>query len=273
MIGVTAIHLGINRHSYGTRRIPSTFATFFHRRGGATAAVAAAHSPEVINDTVTEDMALPLSQASQVVSDRDAPLLRDIELLSGILGELVKKESPEAYEYFEEFRRLGLERAADPQVTGGKYLKAMVDLAAKVSAEHALLVMRSFSIMLNLVNSAEVQHRARVTRNFVGSQSSSVAISRKVGKPLPTLEDSMCGTMEYLLQKQKLSPDAVYKQIFNQKVEIVLTAHPTQVQRKSLLRKYRKISEFLALAERPDLNEYERYEAMEALRRIISSIW
>jgi phosphoenolpyruvate carboxylase len=127
--------------------------------------------------------------------------------------------------------------------------------------------------MLNLINSAEVQHRARVTRNFMGSHSSSVAISQKIGKPLPTLEDSMCGTMEYLLQKQKLSPEAVYKQILNQKVEIVLTAHPTQVQRKSLLRKYRKISEFLALAERPDLNEYERHEAIEALRRIISSIW
>jgi phosphoenolpyruvate carboxylase len=58
-----------------------------------------------------------------------------------------------------------------------------------------------------------------------------------------------------------------------QKVEIVLTAHPTQVQRKSLLRKYRQVSELLAYLERTDINAFEKSAAVGDLRRIVSSIW
>jgi len=56
-------------------------------------------------------------------------------------------------------------------------------------------------------------------------------------------------------------------------VEFVLTAHPTEVNRKSVLRKYRKCSELLAYLERPDLLPHEKLTATIDLQRIISSVW
>jgi phosphoenolpyruvate carboxylase len=52
-----------------------------------------------------------------------------------------------------------------------------------------------------------------------------------------------------------------------------LTAHPTEVNRKSVLRKYRKCTELLAHLERPDLLENEKLAATIDLQRIISSLW
>jgi phosphoenolpyruvate carboxylase len=52
-----------------------------------------------------------------------------------------------------------------------------------------------------------------------------------------------------------------------------LTAHPTEVNRKSVLRKYRKCTELLAYLERPDLLAYEQLAATYDLQRIISSLW
>ena len=52
-----------------------------------------------------------------------------------------------------------------------------------------------------------------------------------------------------------------------------MTAHPTEVNRKSVLRKYRKCTERLAYLERPDLLPYERLQATYDLQRIISSLW
>jgi phosphoenolpyruvate carboxylase len=53
----------------------------------------------------------------------------------------------------------------------------------------------------------------------------------------------------------------------------VLTAHPTEVNRRTHLRKYRKVSEILTAMEKYPEGSYERTEAMDELRRIISSLW
>lgn len=214
-----------------------------------------------------EDMAKPLSQFTKVdTTGREAPLLADIELLSNILGELVYNEDPETYELYKEFRQYGLERAND--VTNTDALEKMIQRASELSADQAVGVTRSFSIMLNLVNSAEVHHRQRVTRQHAKHQTADTTVG-----PLPLTEDSIRGTIKELLRQGQATPEQIREQLCQQKVEIVLTAHPTQVQRKSLLRKYRKISETLALSERPDLDVFEKQSAVSALRRIVSSIW
>ena len=229
-----------------------------------------------------DDAAQPLSQFSKMDKDREAPLLDDIELLSQILGELVHNEDPETFNVFKEFRQYGLDRAED--VNNQVPLQRMIEHAAKLTADQAVGVTRSFSIMLNLVNSAEVYHRQRVTRQHAKNQTAALLASvfkdndhASVGAaavgPLPLSQDSMRGTMKELLTTGQVTPEQIYQQLRQQKVEIVLTAHPTQVQRKSLLRKYRRISEMLALRERPDLDLFEKQEAIGHIRRIVSSIW
>jgi len=253
--------LSTSNHGRGFASIPSNIA------GGAVQILSS--SKHHANDE-DEDVAKPLSQFSKVdITGREAPLLADIELLSNILGELVYNEDPETYELYKEFRKYGLDRAND--VTNTDALEKMIQRASEMTADQAVGVTRSFSIMLNLVNSAEVHHRQRVTRQHAKNQT--ISGSDTTVGPLPLSEDSMRGTIKELLKQGQATPEQILQQLCQQKVEIVLTAHPTQVQRKSLLRKYRKISETLALSERPDLDVYEKQAANSDLRRIVSSIW
>jgi Phosphoenolpyruvate carboxylase len=236
----------------------------------------------------TEDFSnAPVSQVGQV-TDREEPLIHNIELLGDILSDIVKSEDPQVHSLFEEFRQYGFDRAAESTSSAtttlekqqqatttseaaasqsmARALDKMVARAAQLTAKEALGLMRSFSIMLNLVNSAEVQHRQRRIRQRESAQDA-------VGGPLPLVEDSVRGTMDALLAAHMATPDQLYQQLVQQRVEIVLTAHPTEVQRKSLLRKYSQVSELLGYLDRPDLSAFERSSAHSDLQRIISSIW
>ena len=144
----------------------------------------------------------------------------------------------------------------------------MIAEAKKLSAADALGVMRMFALALNLVNAAEVQHRLRNIRNY-SRESEGTGSSG----PLPAIEDSVRGTIDILLSTKAATKDQIFDQLLKQKVELVLTAHPTEVARRSMLRKYRRVAEILASLKRPDLHQYEKEELRSDLRRIISSVW
>lgn len=180
--------------------------------GGATVT-----KPPIDSATDTSHVGEPLSMQGSLNKVRDAPLLQDLEKLSSVLGEIVQQEDASIHDLYQTFRQLGLDRAnGDTEA-----LPKMIQKAQQLSAPEALGVMRTFSIMLNLVNSAEVHHRNRMTRQHDS------ALGNVTAGPLPLSDDSMRLTMEYLLNKG-VSPKDIMQQLAKQKVEIVLTAHPTQ---------------------------------------------
>lgn len=162
--------------------------------------------------------------ASDVDEDRDAPLMADLELLSGILSDLVNREDPAVHSLYESFRKLGMKRAMD--TTDTEALKQMVEEASKLTPAQAVGVTRTFSIMLNLVNAAEVHHRFRRLKESEKYWSDK---QNAVPGPLPFVEDSVRGTIEALLENGDATPMQILDQLQKQRVEIVLTAHPTQV--------------------------------------------
>jgi phosphoenolpyruvate carboxylase len=180
----------------------------------------------------------PLSQAADL-SAADAPLIADIEMLSNMLAEVVKRENPTVYDLYTRFRKHGMDRAANPNDL--KPFEEMKKLAFDVSPIDNLGVMKTFSIALNLVNAAEVNHRMRLVReaerdalHFIG--------------PLPNVEDSVRGTLEILLEKDNIDPDKIFEKLTTQKCEIVLTAHPTEVNRKTMLLKCKWTYSFLSIS-------------------------
>jgi len=173
------------------------------------------------------------------------------------------------YELYTRFRKLGMDRAANPDDV--ESFNQMTKLAFDISPDDALGVMKTFSIALNLVNAAEVHHRMRLVRENDKEEMAEDS-SNRVG-PLPMIEDSIRGTMEILLKDDGVDPEALFQKLITQKCEIVLTAHPTEVNRKTILRKYRKISELLAYLERPDIHPFERAEALNEIRGIVAAIW
>jgi phosphoenolpyruvate carboxylase len=173
----------------------------------------------------------PLAQSSSLDEVADAPLVADIEMLSNMLAEVVKKENPTVYELYTRFRKHGMDRAADPNDV--ESIEIMKQLAHDITPRDALGVMKTFSIALNLVNAAEVNHRMRLVR--LNEKASEEGMNENVG-PLPMIEDSVRGTMEILLD-DGVDPDKIFERLITQKCEIVLTAHPTEVNRKTIIRK------------------------------------
>lgn len=101
----------------------------------------------------------------------------------------------------------------------------MKKLSRDISPSDALGILRVFSLMLNLVNAAEVHHRLRAMKMM--EMEASGEGMEKVGS-LPMIEDSVRGTIEAILENKEGNVDDVYDFLIRQKVEIVLTAHPTE---------------------------------------------
>jgi len=213
----------------------------------------------------TETSASPLSQRVAPDDLLDAPLLRDIDNLNGILLEILEKDNPEIYEVYKELRRYGLERAANPDKAMDE-LEKMIQCAERLSAGDIRDVMFTFSIALNLVNAAEVHHRLRRLRlEEIEGEVCNMG-------PFPLVTDSVHGTIQEILQEKEGTESDIMEKLCKQKIEIVLTAHPTEVSRRTLLRKFRQITENLALLDTPGLHPYTRSEVTLDLKRIVSSI-
>lgn len=210
------------------------------------------------------DVSIPLSQSS-TLSANDAPLTRDIDMLTEILSDLVLHENGKVHELCEEFIDYGRQRAENPEDNSS--LQTMIERAKSLTAEECLGMNRYICTALSLVNSAEVQHRLRAIRENERKN------KRQIPGPLYHMEDSIKGTMQQLLDSDGATKEEIFEKLCAQSVEFVLTAHPTEVNRKSVLRKYRKVSELLAYLERPDLLPYEQLAATIDLQRIISSVW
>lgn len=218
------------------------------------------------------------AELSEIVNKE---LKDDIEMLSNMLAQVVKAENPRVYDLYTQLRKHGIDRASDPNNT--EAFQLMKKLSFDISPQDALGVMRVFSIALNLINSAEVHHKLRTMRKeemrFSGgmmnnnnkNSTSAVAASWNIG-PLPMVEDSARGTFDIIL-RDGVSKEEIYNKLIHQKVEIVITAHPTEVNRKTLLRKYRSISETLGVLDRTDLLPYERTVQLDKLYREIASTW
>jgi phosphoenolpyruvate carboxylase len=205
------------------------------------------------------------------------PLINDINRLSEILSNIINMESKRVHDLYLIFCNYALARSSGDE----KALNQMIEAAKTMTPEDALGVTRAFTQTLNLINAAEVHHRMRYLR----------ALDVDVMSPLPMREDSIAGAIEAILtDKLKINihehdvecasdklldqkKQAIFDKLLSQTVEIVYTAHPTEVNRRTLLRKYRHISETLATLDRRDLTSYERLQTEESLRRIVASIW
>ena len=216
--------------------------------------------------TKSLDVSIPLSQATELETARDGPLMQDISMLSEILLDIIQQDDPVIHDLFQEFLEYGKKRAENPDDTTP--LKTMIERASNLSSKECLGMVRCTNAILSLLNAAEVQHRLRTIR----MHEKEVGESGEPG-PLYHMEDSVKGTIQALIESGEATKEEIYKKLCSQSVELVLTAHPTEVNRRSVLRKYRKCTELLAKLERDDLLPYEKLQCTYDLQRIISGLW
>ena len=174
-------------------------------------------------------MKKPLNSApSARAKDNERPLVEDIRLLGRILGDVIREqEGVEAFELIEQIRQLSVAFRRDQDHEADKTLKKLLK---GLSGERAVSVIRAFTYFSHLANLAEDRHHIRRR-----------AIHERAG-------DTQEGSIEVALARLRwagISPDTIADTLATSFVSPVLTAHPTEVQRKSILDAERDIAQLL----------------------------
>ncbi len=189
--------------------------------------------------------------------DQHAPLREDVRWLGELLGHTLREQVGEnLYETVERIRLAAVETRSNDEMSVAR-LRALLD---PLEDDALLEVARAFSQFLNLANIAEQHHRERLHRQH----------QRYPGDP-----DSDQGLRNVLerLSARQVSAQTVRDTLTDLSVELVLTAHPTEVTRRTLIRKYDQMADLLTESDRPDLTGEERQRLEQRLRELIISAW
>ncbi|WP_460840177.1 phosphoenolpyruvate carboxylase [Noviherbaspirillum agri] len=189
-------------------------------------------------------------------SDKDAPLKEDIRLLGRLLGNVLREQEGETvFQVVETIRQTAVRFRRESDAQSGAELNKLLK---KLTRDQTISVVRAFSYFSHLANIAEDQHhnRRRRAHLLAGSapQQGSIAYA------LARLDDA------------GVSGNAVRNFFKEALISPVLTAHPTEVQRKSILDAEREIARLLAERDHP-LTPKEMARNSELLHACIATLW
>ncbi len=192
-----------------------------------------------------------------MTTDPHEPLRDDVRLLGAMLGEALRsQESTALFETVEQVRALSKRaRLGEPDA-----FTERDQVLRGLPIADALPVARAFAKFLSLANIAEQHHRIRRHRAY--ARDTHAAPQR----------GSYAETFQRLLAAG-VTPDALYDACEGLRVELVLTAHPTEVVRRTLRQTERRIADLLGERDRTDLTPTEREDIEQALRREIAITW
>jgi phosphoenolpyruvate carboxylase len=191
-----------------------------------------------------------------MVQQIDAPLREDVRLLGNLLGETLKLHAgQDLFNQIEQIRALS-KGARDGQLEAEKQLEQLF-LSLK---DHEILPLtRAFTHFLNFANIAEQYHVVRRRRQSEFEQ------GQESPNPLLPLFEKF--------KHQQIPAQTLYQQICELKIELVLTAHPTEVSRRTLIQKYDGINNALSRFDQQKLTPRERQAVLADLKQLISSAW
>ena len=186
----------------------------------------------------------------------DLPLRENIRQLGDMLGQVLKEQGGEAlFRTVEDVRNMAKEARAGSNEAAAGLEKTLTSL----DPEMIMPIVRAFSQFLNLANIAEQHHRVRRSREWAADPES------------PPLRGSLEEAMERL--GPHADPDQLYSAICNMEIGLVLTAHPTEITRRTLLQKHNRIASLLDDQDKMDLTPDEKEEVQQCLKREITAAW
>jgi phosphoenolpyruvate carboxylase len=189
--------------------------------------------------------------------DPHKPLRDDVRLLGELLGDTLRRHAGEAI-----FRTVERVRALAKSGRAGhdEDFRVLADELASMSLDDAVPIARAFAHFLHLANVAEQHHRIRRRRAYQRD-------------PAAGAQEGSCEEGFARLIASGISADRLHEAVCALQIELVLTAHPTEVARRTLVQKYNRIGRSLAIRDRPDLTPSEREELTARLQREIESAW
>jgi phosphoenolpyruvate carboxylase len=204
---------------------------------------------------------------------KEAPLRRDVRSLGMLLGEVLREQAGDAlYDAVEALRRTAIaRREAEAQqnesanaASASSHLQQALDRVRTLDLPAAYQLTRAFGFYFELINLAETNHRKRrrLSHQLSESASSTSAIQR----------GDLRGTLRRLREAGVTAGEA-YALLRRVCVSPVFTAHPTEVARRSVMFKRRRISDLLEQLDRIPVPE-PQLEALERdLIAEITALW
>jgi phosphoenolpyruvate carboxylase len=225
-------------------------------------------NPTLLGKETAEELAA-------TAGDSEALLRQDIRVMGSLLGKIVKDhEGPDIFTKVEQMRAYAKtwrdEGAGREDASAAAAAETFAKLAAYVenfTDKEIYTVSRAFTHFLALANAAEGHHRARRLQATMGEKPSGALYPKA---------DSCGGVLPDLLAAGH-SVDEIYDALTTQTTELVFTAHPTEVNRRTILAKNRRIQQILnqadAYRKQNKTSGFVQKELDQALYGEIASIW
>ncbi|MFT3664545.1 MAG: phosphoenolpyruvate carboxylase [Piscinibacter sp.] len=193
--------------------------------------------------------------AAADAADKNRPLVEDIRLLGRILGDTIREqEGKEAFDLVERVRQLSVAYRLKSDAQAGR---ALDRLLKNLSNDQTVSVIRAFSYFSHLANIAEDRHHVR---------------RREHHEHAGHLQEGSLAMSFERLAAADIRADEIVRMLRHAYISPVLTAHPTEVQRQSILGAERAIAELIGA--RDELRgERERAENEALIRARVTQLW
>ncbi|MDQ6684894.1 MAG: phosphoenolpyruvate carboxylase, partial [Pseudomonadota bacterium] len=225
------------------------------KTAGKTGAGTAASAKTVAARTAASRTAAAKTAAAKSAAAKNRPLVEDIRLLGRILGDVIREqEGPGAFDLVERVRQLAVAYRLKRDRPAGR---ALDRLLAGLSGDRTVSVIRAFSYFSHLANIAEDRHHLR---------------RRAIHEAQGHLQQGSLALALTRLQRRGIDAEQVAETLAHAFISPVLTAHPTEVQRRSILDAERAIAELLAARAAP-LGERLLAHNDALLRARVTQLW
>ena len=205
---------------------------------------------------------------------KEAPLRRDVRSLGALLGEVLREQAGlPLYQAVEDLRRTAIARreadatalddpdSADSQAAlAGQHLQHALARVQALSSDTAYQLARAFAFFFELINLAETNHRKR----------------RRLAHQLDPTAGPQRGSLRGALRQMRLagiSAEDALALLARITVMPVFTAHPTEVARRSVMSKRRRISTLLEQLDRIPVPEAELEALEQEVIAEITALW
>jgi phosphoenolpyruvate carboxylase len=196
---------------------------------------------------------------------KEAPLRRDVRSLGTLLGDVLREQAGEELFAHVEALRQGTIRRRDAEARGAeeeaaRHAAAALELVHSLPVERAILLTRAFAFYFELINLAETNHRKR--------RRIALRLSGQAGRQ----RGSLAGTLSEM-RRVGISAEEALDWLKRVLIVPVFTAHPTEVARRSVMFKRRRIGDFLATLDRIPVPEQDLARLEQLVLAEITSLW
>ncbi len=160
-------------------------------------------------------------------------LREDVKYLGDTLGKVIAtQEGSKFFDLVENVRKLSKANKKNPNQK--KLNSKVIAAIKKINPQNTFKLTRAFSHFMNFINLAELVDASRSLNQYENNK-------KKSNKQNLFIEE----IFEDLFRKKNISKNAIYNLAKNLNIGIVLTAHPTEVKRRTLIQKHHRIIEIL----------------------------